>query len=45
MIEELIVKNCDKSLELYVGDTPKEKLKTMSKEKKQSLFNKWFGVK
>ncbi len=45
MIEELIVKNCNESLDLNIGEHPEEELKAMSKEKKQSLFNKWFGVK
>ncbi len=45
MIEELIVKNCDKPLDLNIGEHPEEELKAMSKEKKLSLFNKLFGVK
>lgn len=45
MIEEIIVKNCDKAAVLGFGDNPEVAMKTMSKEKKQSLFNKLFGIK
>lgn len=45
MIEEIIVKNCDKAAILGFGDNPEVAMKTMSKEKKQSLFNKLFGIK
>jgi PAS domain S-box-containing protein len=45
LIEEIIVKNCDKATALGFGDNPEVEVKTMSKEKKQSLFNKLFGVK
>ncbi len=45
MIEEIIVKNCDKAAVLGFGDNPETAMKTMSKEKKQSLFNKLFGIK
>jgi len=45
MVEEIIVKNCHKAKEMGFGDHPEEEMKVMSKEKKQSLFNKLFGVK
>ncbi len=45
MVEEIIVKNCDKTTALGFGDHPEETMKNMSKEKKQSLFNKLFGIK
>jgi PAS domain S-box-containing protein len=45
MVEEIIVKNCDKAAILGFGDNPEAAMKTMSKEKKQSLFNKLFGIK
>lgn len=45
MIEEIIVKNSDKSLDKALGAHPEAEIKSMSKEKKLSLFNKWFGVK
>ncbi len=45
MIEEIIVKNCDKATIFGFGDHPEEEIKTMSKEKKQSLFNRLFGIK
>ena len=45
MVEEIIVKNCEKAAVLGFGDNPEEAMKTMSKEKKQSLFNKLFGIK
>jgi PAS domain S-box-containing protein len=45
MIEEIIVKNCDKSDEMGLGAHPEEEMKNMSKEKKQSFFNRMFGVK
>jgi len=45
MVEEIIVKNCHKAKDMGFGDHPEEEMKVMSKEKKQSLFNKLFGVK
>jgi len=45
MVEEIIVKNCDKANIMGLGNHPEEELKSMSNEKKQSLFNKIFGVK
>ncbi len=45
MVEEIIVKNCDKAAVLGFGDNVEGTMKEMSKEKKQSLFNKLFGVK
>jgi len=45
MIEEIIVKNCEKVSELGLGSHPDEELKRMSKEKKQSIFNKLFSIK
>lgn len=45
MVEEIIVKNCDKTTALGFGDHPEKTMKKMSKEKKQSLFNKMFGIK
>ena len=45
MVEEIIVKNCDKQELLGLGTHPEEQMKEMSKEKKVSLFNKLFGVK
>ncbi|WP_456375932.1 PAS domain-containing protein [Lutibacter sp.] len=45
MVEEIIVKNYDKGTDLGLGRNPKEAIKEMSKEKKQSFFNKLFGVK
>jgi len=45
MVEEIIVKNCEKAAVLGFGDNPETVMKTMSKEKKQSLFNKLFGIK
>lgn len=44
MVEEIIVKNCDKTDVLGFGDHPEVEMKKMSKEKKQSLFNKLFGI-
>ena len=45
MVEEIIVKNCDKAAILGLGINPEVAMKEMSKEKKQSLFNKMFGIK
>jgi len=45
MIEEIILKNCDKTALLGFGDQPDAEIKKMTKEKKQSLFNKLFGIK
>jgi hypothetical protein len=45
MIEEIIVNNCEKSEEMGLGAYIKEEMKSMSKEKKQSFFNRLFGVK
>jgi len=45
MIEEIIVKNCEKVSELGFGNHPDEEFKRMSKEKKQSIFNKLFNIK
>jgi len=45
MVEEIIVKNCKKATTLGFGSNPENELKNMSKEKKQSLFNKLFGIK
>ncbi len=45
MVEEIIVKNCEKAAVLGFGDNVEGTMKEMSKEKKQSLFNKLFGVK
>lgn len=45
MIEEIIVKNCEKVSELGFGNHPDEEFKRMSKEKKQSIFNKLFSIK
>ena len=44
MVEEIIVKNCDKTAALGFGDHPEKTMKKMSKEKKQSLFNKLFRI-
>lgn len=45
LVEEILVKNCHKPEVLGLGAHPEEELKTMSKDKKQSFFNKLFGVK
>ncbi|MEN8251192.1 MAG: PAS domain-containing protein [Bacteroidota bacterium] len=45
MVEELIVKNCNKTEVLGLGDHPEEKIKEMSKEKKASFLNKLFRIK
>jgi PAS domain S-box-containing protein len=45
LIEELIIKNCDKVATLDLGSDPEKSVKKLSKEKKQSFFNKLFGVK
>ena len=45
MIEDIIVKNCEKISELGLGNHPDEEFKKMSKEKKQSIFNKLFSIK
>ena len=45
MVEEIIVKNCEKLEDLGFGNHPEEEIKKMSKEKKQSFFNKMFGIK
>jgi hypothetical protein len=45
MIEEIIVKNCDKASSLGFGDYPEEEVKKMSSERKTSFFNKLFGIK
>ena len=45
MVEEIIVKNCEKAAALGFGTNPEVAMKEMSKEKKQSLFNKMFGIK
>lgn len=44
MIEEIIVKNCKKAAALGFGSNPEKEIKTMSKEKKQSIFNTLFGI-
>lgn len=44
LIEEIIVNNCDIDI-LTLKNKPEENLKTMSKEKKRSFFNNFFGVK
>jgi hypothetical protein len=45
MIEELVVKNYQTSEGLDPGKEPEQDIRKMSKKKKQSLFNKLFGVK
>jgi len=45
MIEEIIVNNCEKSEEMGLGANIKQEMKSMSKDKKQSFFNRMFGVK
>jgi PAS domain S-box-containing protein len=45
MIEELVVKNYQTSEGLDPGKEPEKDIRKMSKKKKQSLFNKLFGVK
>jgi PAS domain S-box-containing protein len=45
MVEEIIVKNCSKSDVLALGDEPEKELKKMTKENKQSFFDKLFSVK
>jgi len=45
MVEEIIVKNCEKAATLGFGQNPENELKKMSKENKQSIFNKLFGIK
>ncbi len=45
MVEEIIVKNCKKLDDLGFGNHPEEEIKKMSKDKKQSFFNKMFGIK
>ncbi len=44
MVEEIIVKNCDLA-KVIGGDNMTSDIKTMSKNKKLSFFNKLFGVK
>lgn len=45
LVEEILVKNCHKPEVLGLGKHPEQEIKTMSKGKKQSFFNKLFGVK
>ncbi len=45
MIEDIIVKHCKKAAVLGFGNNTEDDMKTMSPEKKQSLFNKLFGIK
>ncbi|RLD74487.1 MAG: histidine kinase [Bacteroidetes bacterium] len=45
MVEEIIVNNCEKAAALGFGNNVGDTMIEMSKEKKQSLFNKLFGVK
>lgn len=45
LVEEILVNNCHKSEILGLGEHPEKELKNMSKEKKQSFFNKLFGIK
>ena len=45
MVEEIIVKHCKKAATLGLGENPEKEFKTMSKEKKQSIFNSLFGIK
>lgn len=44
MVEEIIVKNCTKAAALGFGSNSDD-LKNMTKEKKESIFNKLFGIK
>lgn len=44
MVEEIIVKNCTKASALGFGSNSDD-LKNMTKEKKESIFNKLFGIK
>ena len=45
MVEDIIVKHCKKAAALGFGNQTSDDFKTMSKEKKQSFFNKMFGIK
>jgi len=45
MVEEIIVKNCEKAASLGFGSNPEKEFKSMSKDKKQSIFNTLFGIK
>ncbi len=45
MVEDIIIKYCKKAAALGFGKHLKDEFKTMSKEKKQSFFNKFFGIK
>ncbi len=44
MVEDIIVKNCDKSNFTDLGVHPEEKIKQMTPEKKQSFFKRLFGL-
>ncbi len=45
MVEEIIVKNCDKESVTGLGAHPEEEVKQMTMQKKTSFFNKLFGIK
>ncbi|HIP48066.1 MAG TPA: PAS domain S-box protein [Lutibacter sp.] len=45
MIEDIIVKHCKKAAALGFGNQMADDFKTMSTEKKQSFWNKLFGIK
>jgi len=45
MIEDIIVKHCKKAAALGFGNQMADDFKTMSSEKKQSFWNKLFGIK
>ncbi len=45
MVEDIIVKNCEKLEDLGFGNHPEDEIKKMTKDKKQSFFNKMFGIK
>ena len=45
MIEDIIIKHCKKAEALGFGESSKDTLNRMTSEKKQTLFNKFFGIK
>ena len=45
MVEDIIIKYCKKAAALGFGSNLVDDFKTMSKEKKQSFFNKLFRIK
>ena len=45
MVEDIIIMHCKKAAALGFGNQQDEDFKTMTEEKKQSFFKKFFGIK